>query len=78
MCSAGFKVHFSPAQEGVALEDFNGQPIWDASWGEADYGDEEEIEESAPWGQTDKKPASFLQLPEEDTLKEREEVSNHG
>ena len=76
--AAGFKVHFTPTQEGMALEDFNGKEIWDAAWGEADYtyDDEEDgdDEESAPWGLTNKRIEGFPELPGEEELKEREEV----
>ncbi len=79
MFAAGFKVHFSPTEEGMALEDFNGQEIWDAAWGESDYDDEEEVdEEDAPWGLTDKRIESFPELPEEEELKEKEEVRTSG
>ena len=81
MSLAGFKVHFSPTTEGMALEDFNGQEIWDAAWGEADYDgeqEEDEDEEGAPWGLTDKRIESFPELPEEEELKEKEEVRTPG
>lgn len=80
MVAAGFKVNFGAADRGVSLEDFNGKPIWDAAWGESDYDeeeeDEDEDEDDAPWGQANKRAEGILQLPEQDTLKEKEEVSN--
>ncbi len=77
MSAAGFKVHFTPTEQGMALEDFNGKEIWDAAWGETDYDysdEQEEEEESAPWGLTNKRIEGFPQLPGEEELKEREEV----
>ena len=68
-------MHFGTGDEGTALENFNGKEIMDASWGEEDYGEEDQEEDEAPWGQTERKPQGFLHLPEEENLKEREQVS---
>ncbi len=82
MSAAGFKVHFTPTEQGMALEDFNGKEIWDAAWGETDYDysdeqeEDEDDEESAPWGLTNKRIEGFPELPGEQELKEREEVSS--
>ena len=81
MYAAGFKVHFSPTEEGMALEHFNGEEIWDAAWGESDYDDDyanEVDEDEAPWGLTDKRVEGFPELPEEEELKEKEEVRISG
>ena len=59
----------------MALEDFNGREIWDAAWGEAESdGEEDDDEDSELWGLTDKRGKAFPELPEEEELREREEV----
>ena len=74
--------------EGTPLEDFSGEDIWDAAWGESGFEDakglaawarpqEDQTQERAELQEGEGgKPVKegILQLPEEQALKEREEV----